>query len=464
MSDRDIIGTLTNEPSITGQFEPDIIIKGTMEARFPANVYVNSPVLLDRTGGNYTFSLDLNAIIASLPPAGVSSVFGRSGAITAQSGDYTFAQIGSKPTTISGYGITDGVTLTGAEVLTNKNLASGTNTFPTFNQNTTGSAAKLTTARNIDGQAFDGTANITVIAPGTHAATGKTTPVDADELPLVDTAASNVLKKLTWANLKATLAAWLVSAGWIRERLTASRTYYVRTDGSDSNNGLANTSGGAFLTLQKAINTVAGLDINGQSCTIQVGAGTYTASANASAPFVGGVPVLTGDTTTPSNVVLNVAGFCIAAQNGAELSVQGFRVLSTGDGILAQNAGRLNVIGNMEYAACSGAHMHAKYAGLITVTANYSVTGGAAWHWWAETAGGSIQVIGRTITITGTPAFGGAWAGCTIVAQIVPVSNTYSGSATGARYVVQLNGVIYSSGATLPGNSAGTALTGGQYN
>src|ERR1051326_119971 len=66
-------------------------------------------------------------------------------------------------------------------------------------------AAALTTARNIDGQAFDGTGNITVIAPGTHAATSKATPVDADELPLVDSAASNVLKKLTWANLKATL-------------------------------------------------------------------------------------------------------------------------------------------------------------------------------------------------------------------------------------------------------------------
>lgn len=96
-------------------------------------------------------------------------------------------------------------TVSSTSALTNKDLTSGTNTFPTFNQNTSGSAATLTTSRNIDGQAFNGSADITVIAPGTHAATGKTTPVDADELPLVDSAASNVLKKLTWANLKATL-------------------------------------------------------------------------------------------------------------------------------------------------------------------------------------------------------------------------------------------------------------------
>lgn len=38
-----------------------------------------------------------------------------------------------------------------------------------------------------------------------HAATSKATPVDADELSLVDSAASYVLKRLTWANLKATL-------------------------------------------------------------------------------------------------------------------------------------------------------------------------------------------------------------------------------------------------------------------
>lgn len=43
---------------------------------------------------------------------GVTSVFGRTGIVTAQSNDYTFAQIGSKPTTLSGYGITDPIVLT----------------------------------------------------------------------------------------------------------------------------------------------------------------------------------------------------------------------------------------------------------------------------------------------------------------------------------------------------------------
>jgi len=41
--------------------------------------------------------------------------------------------------------------------------------------------------------------------PLIHAATEKTTPVDADEVGLVDSAASNVLKRLTWGNIKETL-------------------------------------------------------------------------------------------------------------------------------------------------------------------------------------------------------------------------------------------------------------------
>jgi hypothetical protein len=45
----------------------------------------------------------------------------------------------------------------------------------------------------------------TDVAAAVVAATSKATPVDADLLGLIDSAASNVLKKLTWANLKATL-------------------------------------------------------------------------------------------------------------------------------------------------------------------------------------------------------------------------------------------------------------------
>ena len=43
------------------------------------------------------------------------------------------------------------------------------------------------------------------VASTIHGVAAKTTPVDADEVGLIDSAAANVLKKLTWTNIKATL-------------------------------------------------------------------------------------------------------------------------------------------------------------------------------------------------------------------------------------------------------------------
>lgn len=51
--------------------------------------------------------------------------------------------------------------IAGTEALTNKDMSGAGNTWPTFNQNTTGSSAKWTTARLIAGNSVDGSANAT---------------------------------------------------------------------------------------------------------------------------------------------------------------------------------------------------------------------------------------------------------------------------------------------------------------
>ncbi len=124
---------------------------------------------------------------------------------------------------------------------------------PTSVSGNAGTATALQTGRTIDGQTFDGTANITVIAPGTHAATGKTTPVDADELPLVDSAASNVLKKLTWANLKATLKTYFDTL----YAATGSVVTSINKTGSTALTGAVTLTGGTNVTL-----TQSGQDIS----------------------------------------------------------------------------------------------------------------------------------------------------------------------------------------------------------
>ena len=69
------------------------------------------PTAPTATAGTNTTQLATTAFVQAAVAAsttGVSAFNGRTGNVTPQSGDYTFAQISSKPTTLSGYGIADG--------------------------------------------------------------------------------------------------------------------------------------------------------------------------------------------------------------------------------------------------------------------------------------------------------------------------------------------------------------------
>lgn len=139
--------------------------------------------------------------------------------------------------------------------LTNKDLTSGTNTFPTFNQSTTGNAATATalqTARTINGVSFNGTANITVAdstkVPTTRTVAGKALSSDvtlvkgdvglgnvdntSDALKPVSTATQTAL------NLKADVAAtprYLVfNTTWPARPADSRLTIYV--GGSSASN------------------------------------------------------------------------------------------------------------------------------------------------------------------------------------------------------------------------------------
>ena len=486
MSDRDIIGTLTNEPSITGQFEPDIIIKGTMEARFPANVYVISPIQLDRNGGNYTFSLDLNEVIANLPPSGVASVFGRTGDVTAQSGDYTFAQIGSKPTTLSGYGITDAqpldsdltaiaalsTTSYGRAFLALADAAAARTAVGLGNVDNTSDANKpvstaTQTALNLKANLASPTFTGTPAAP---------TPSFNDNTTKIGTTAFffNQVSNATPLGAAAVAAAG-TSTLWARadhvhpgrEVLTASRTYYFRSDGSDSNTGLVNSAGGAFLTIQKAIDTVAGLDCSIYDVTIQGGAtGTYAPITLKT--FLGsGKVTIVGDTTTPANyVIASTSADGVGGSNVlGRYKIEGFKFTNATYGSHIKLYNTYLEVGANDYGAATTAHIWLEQNAYVEATANYTISGGASRHLFATT-GGVFVCSAKTITLTGTPAFSSA----TIIASRTGVfnlpGNTYSGAATGTRYIISYNAVadVAGGGATyLPGNAGGIATTGGQY-
>lgn len=259
----------------------------------------------------------------------------------------------------------------------------------------------------------------------------------------------------------------VVAKRHVRELLTANRTYYVRTDGSNSNNGLSNTGGGAFLTIQKAIDTAAALDLSIFSVTIQVGAGTYSGS-NTFKSYVGAGPIIiVGDVGTPSNIVISTTSMNCFYANGVigAYELRGMKLLTTtsGAGIRIENGSILR-FSALEFGACATAHILCTTKAMIAATGSYSISGGAARHWWVETQA-LLTAAALTITINGNPAFTSGFAVCLMASMIQCNGNTFAGAATGLRYSVSGNSVIFAgSGATyLPGDSAGSAATGGQY-
>lgn len=83
------------------------------------------------------------------------------------------------------------------------------------------------------------------------------------------------------------------------QQTTADITYYVRTDGSDSNNGLANTAAGAFKTITKAISFIP--QIVNHAVTVNVAAGTYSEIITLSGYSGGGSISIQGDTVASSS-------------------------------------------------------------------------------------------------------------------------------------------------------------------
>ena len=211
-----------------------------------------------------------------------------------------------------------------------------------------------------------------------------------------------------------------------RALLSANRTYYVRSDGSDGNTGLTNASGGAFLTLQKAIDVAATLDQSIYAITIRIGlAGTY-AGFTVAAPFVGGpgsYVVVDGDTTAPGSYVLSSA---VTVQDQGVLRIQGVDFTSSGWGITVQRSAIVQIVGAVIFGVCTSGHINSIEKGSLKIAANYTIDGGARWHIYCARQG-YVSASVLTVTLTGTPAFASHFANASLAAVIDIYSNTFSG-------------------------------------
>ncbi|MES1154983.1 MAG: DUF2793 domain-containing protein, partial [Pseudorhodoplanes sp.] len=256
-------------------------------------------------------------------------------------------------------------------------------------------------------------------------------------------------------------------SGGVREVLAANRTYYVRSDGSDSNNGLSNTSGGAFATIQHAYDVIVStLDLGGKTVTIQCNNATFTAGLLISQPWTGGGAIildLGGGTlsTTSASCVRNNAPLpgLFTVQNGT------LTTTTSGHGIFNNGVGAIQVGNSVTFGAVAQTHMQATGTGVsINVLNNTTISGGAQAHYSAQNFG-LITDANHTITISASISITNFAA--TSGGSLQAFGNTYSlggNTVTGARFSSSANGVIFTNGGGanyFPGSSAGSGTNPG---
>lgn len=262
-------------------------------------------------------------------------------------------------------------------------------------------------------------------------------------------------------------------AGWVAQNrilLSANATFYVSTAGSDSTgNG---SSGSPWATLQHAWNVVSQLyDLQGYSITFQMANGTYGAGLSAGTLLPGqngpSSVVIQGNVGTPDNVVFSASGNLFNVAN-AQVTMQGFKLASSGGvGINVGTDGQC-LFNSLDFGACGNGHLSAIEGGVLQANGNYSITGNASVHAFI-TQGAIFISNGNTVTMTHGLNFSSEFIRSSMCSNINVTGTNYldGGTTTGQRWAADMNSVIFTntggSAVFFPGNSAGAATTGGQY-
>lgn len=273
-----------------------------------------------------------------------------------------------------------------------------------------------------------------------------------------------------------TIVVEIVNGAWIanqpagRWKLSGAVTAFIDNSvGSDSNDCLAAGAGNACASFTAAIGRMLNQwDTSSQTVTFQAassqiwnnislpsqvtrgsiiidgGGGTFTSST--------GAPALQINTTRALGTVFlqNVTITCSGGGPGIDV-INGLTVTQAG----------------MTYGSCPGGqHRLVANGGEMTASGNYTITGGAAAHIYADSQSLQDDFQAITVTITGAPAFSQAFAVAVLNGTVFSGGVTFSGATTGNRYAAQTNGFVSSVGGGVhyfPGNSEGFSTTGGHY-
>lgn len=445
----------------SGKTAPTGTVVGTTDAQTLTNKTLTSPAFTGATGDSLTLSGNIaasthNNVIVTTPASTATLTLGS-----------------AKTATIS-----NTLTFTGTDGSTAAFGAGGTVAY----KGTDLSQFAATTSLQLKGVISDETgsgalvfANSPTLVTPVLGTPASATLTNATGLPL----STGVTGNLPVANLNSGTSAssstywrgdgtWATPSGSGRTLVSSNQTYYVRTDGSDSNDGLANTSGGAWLTLQKAYDVIRDtLDIlYGATVTAKIADGSYAQGVTADKRHMGaGTVLFKGNAATPANVVVTSTSVdgTFTAYNGADITVTDLEVQSSVQHDLYAKWSGVIHHSNLRFGTCVNGQQTVSFGGTIIADGDYAIVGGGARHIYAHN--GAIRTEGRAVTLSGTPAFSTAFAYATGAGHFNYFGTTYTGSATGVRFDVSDCASIQGDQnlTFLPGSTAGIARTGGGY-
>lgn len=272
-----------------------------------------------------------------------------------------------------------------------------------------------------------------------------------------------------------------------RTVLSAPTTFYVSPTGNDANDGL--TPSTAKWSLQATWDMLLNsYDLGGRAVTLKLADGSYSNNgalyAHCALPGQAGANVyVEGNLSNPAAVYLGVqSGNPLACAFGGAVTIRGMKLeTSNADHIVAGQGGHVIVDGALIFGAAGGqGHMVACFGGNITVRGThkvdthyaYKIVGGGQYHMSAGDCGsiyfntdGQPGLI--SVYLPSPPAFTAAFACAQNDGVINCQAVAFSGGASCRTYQVKNNAVISTYNGNpnyFPGNVAGIANTGGQYN
>lgn len=283
------------------------------------------------------------------------------------------------------------------------------------------------------------TSGTTDIAATIHAATGKTTPVDADELGIVDSAASNVLKKLTWANLKATLKTYFdtlyttaaaVAAAYqpldtdltSLAGLTLAQGDILYRDASGLTKLSAGTSGHVLKTLGAGANPAWG---------------TVPSGSGGAMTLLGTATVAGAAATTLTMSSLDLSAWkafyvVLSIKNASGLSAPNISLYYNGDTTAANYARQSVSISNASVAATRGADAIVDSLAVSEhITAHFTITNDLTGKPRANYWGNRDTTTQLTMRLVNT-----YWSSATNITSITISSSTASCLAIGTTFSV----------------------------